>query len=168
MEIRYFKYCHYEYVAKISMSEARTCTLWARCVRTTWHNGYAQSCVYLGKFANGRIEPNMQMVENPCDYDYSIREGSRRMFARVADRFVAQVEQVYNRFMTERKKMGRPVNAKGLEATRQILSKLISRNESISDRQLAALVADKLGKRKIDPKSAWRWKMMVLGGVAKV
>lgn len=157
MEIRYFKYCHHEYVARINPLEARSCTMWARSLKTSWKDNYKQEAVYLGKFVSGNIEPN-ENLHDTHRYDYSIRQGSKRMYKAVCDRFVSQVESVYTGFMAEKREKGQPANHKAI----RIVATLIARNPKLSSGELANLMAKKLKRKRVDPKQAWRWKNMAI------
>lgn len=162
MEIRYFKYCHYEYVARVCQHSPRTCTLWARGARMSdeLRHGYASH--YLGRLVDGRLEPNRAYLDGTYRGEHSIRRGCVRLYEMVERRFVADVEKVYTRFMAERKGRGQPANLRALK----FVASIMLTHPELSDRELARKLAKRMGRERIDPKTAWRWKQMVRRSVA--
>ncbi len=56
------------------------------------------------------------------------------------------------------KKIGRPVDADAIK----LVKTLEKEHPTLTNRQLALLVKEKLKRDKIDPKSIWRWRKAVI------
>lgn len=65
--------------------------------------------------------------------------------------------------MPERNKTGRPVNAKAVKETLKLKEAV---QDSLTYREKALIIAKKLGKQKVDPKSVHRWEQYTLEDVA--
>lgn len=157
MEIRYFKYSFYRYVARLDPSRPRRCTLWAESVKA-WEDK-----VYLGSFEDGKISEN-EDIYTDLSIPWSVKNGAMRLYDAVAKGFAEDVERAYNAFVKKKKNMGRPTNVRAVKAT----ASLIARNPGLSARDLAILLQGRLRRKKVDPKSAWRWRhAALLMGVAK-